>query len=237
MNLSAKIFRSSAILQQHAGLRSISGPEWDAALADATLLRIAESTPVSRLCKQPSEHFTIVVKGEIKVQSVSEDGRTYCLYRVKAGKLCILSFTAIVMPQREILLMSGEGEVQLLRIPKTHMEPLLAHSDTFRRYLLACMATHSNKLFDRIEAATFSCLKSRILDHLRTVCASTGQSTITISHLELAEELGSTREAVSRTLKEMERLGQVALGRRSIAVANDNMVFLYRPGSSTPIAM
>lgn len=223
---SEKICSSSTLLQRHAGLKSISGPEWEAALADATLWRISQSTPVLRFCRDTSDHFTIVLEGDVKVQSMTEDGRTYSIYRVRAGELCVLSFTAALMPQREILQLSAEGDVQLLRIPVSHLEPLLAGSGTFRRYLVASIAKHSTKLFDRIEEASFTCLKSRIRHHLRDIRVSTGQNAIAISHRELAEELGSTREAVSRTLKEMERSGAVTLGRRLIGVADDDSAFL-----------
>nr|MBA3487385.1 helix-turn-helix domain-containing protein [Lysobacter sp.] len=82
------------------------------------------------------------------------------------------------------------------------------------------------------------CLKSRILGHLRELHEATGCKVIAVSHQELGEELGATREAVSRTLKQMERSGDVRLGRRSISlVAVSPEVSTPAPRDGSPSAM
>jgi CRP/FNR family transcriptional regulator len=221
------MFEIKAMLQQHAGLQSINGPEWDAALADATLVRIPRNTTLTRDGGTASTHFSIVLSGGVKIHSVSKDGRTFSIYRVKAGELCVLSLPAVHMPRRLLVQMSTEGEVLRLNIPVKHLSHLLANSLAFRRYLMASISAHAATLINRIEESTFAGLHTRILSHLREICAGSGCSNIPISHQELADELGSTREAVSRALKELERSGAVKLGRRMIALAGNRV-----PGST-----
>lgn len=208
-----------ALLQRHPRLQSICGPEWDDALLDATLERIPRSTSFPGCRDVLGDRFAVVLEGAVKVRSVSADGRTLGIYRVKGGELCMLSLAATHWQGRIVMEMTSVGEVLLLKIPMRHFARLLSHSALFRAYLMSSMFEHMATLIGRIEETTFSCLQSRILRHLQEAQANSGCSLIPISHQELADELGSTREAISRVLKEMERCGLVKLGRRTISLA------------------
>ncbi len=226
-----------ALVQRHAPLRSLAGPEWDAALADAMVLRSTSShMQVFEGCK--GHHFAIVLEGTITVRSLASDGRTLSICRVQAGELCMQSLTAIYFNHAVLVDIASEGRVVALQIPAFHLPILLSGSEAFRSFLLASMSSHVMTLLGRIEETTFGCLKSRTLGHLREMHEATGCKVIAISHQELAEELGVTREAVSRTLKQMERSGDVRLGRRRISlVAVSPEVSTPAPRGGSPSAM
>lgn len=219
---------AGVLLQRHAALRSLAGPEWDAALADATILRSSSShMQVFEGCN--GDHFGIVLEGTVRVRSLAADGRILGLCRVQAGELCMHSLTAIYSNDAVLVDLSSEGRVVVLQIRAHHLPILLSASEAFRSFLLRSMSRHVMTLLGRIEETTFGCLKSRILGHLRDWHEATGCSEIPVSHQELAEELGATREAVSRTLKQMERSGDVRLGRRRISLS------MAAPEISTPV--
>ncbi|MBA3487713.1 MAG: Crp/Fnr family transcriptional regulator [Lysobacter sp.] len=219
---STTIATIKALLERHPLLEPLSGPEWDNALSDATLSRILpECTHASKCCKGAGEHFTMVLEGAVRVSSLSPEGRTLSICRVQAGELCMLSLAAIYSRERLLVDLSPEGNVAMLHIPAAHLPVLLTHSEGFRTYLMSSMSRHVATLLTRIEETTFGCLKTRVLSRLRDMRNSTGCSVIAISHQELADELGNTREAVSRTLKEIERGGAVKLGRRMISLVAD----------------
>ena len=213
----------SELLQRHPALKSLSGPQWEAALADSTLSRVLpECTPMG--CRKgASDHFTIVLEGAVRVRSLSPEGRILGIGRVQAGEMCMLSLASIYSRERLLVDLSAEGNLLMLLIPAMHLPILLAHSEVFRSYLMTSISKQVTNLLGRIEESTFGCLKTRILSHLRHMRDSTGRSVVTISHQELAEEMGNTREAVSRTLKELERSGIVKLGRRSILLVDQVM--------------
>ncbi len=207
------------LLDRHPSLGQLSGREWDNALSESTLSRILpECTHASKCCKGAGEHFTIILEGAVRVSSLSPEGRTLSICRVQAGELCMLSLAAIYSRERLLVDLTPEGNVLMLQIPAGHLAVLLTHSEGFRTYLMSSMSRHVTTLLTRIEETTFGCLRTRIVSHLRDMRSSTGCSVIAISHQELADELGNTREAVSRTLKEIERGGAVKLGRRMIAL-------------------
>lgn len=208
-------------VQRHASLKAIAGPEWDAALDDSTLARYPAGTVISADCDGSGDYITIVLKGAIKVHSASKDGRTLNIYRVRPGELCVLTLAAAHLTKRLLVQMTAEGEVLLLKVPGRHLSPLLANSPIFRCYVMSAISEHVATLINRIEETTFSPLQSRILTHLREASANSGCSVVAITHQALADELGSTREAVSRVLKEMERAGMVKLGRRTISLVGN----------------
>lgn len=226
-----------ALLQRHAPLRALAGPEWEAALADATVLRsTSPHAQVFEGCR--GHHFGIVLQGTIKVRSLALDGRTLSICRVQAGELCMQSLTAIYSNHAVLVDISSEGKVVALQLPAYHLPILLSGSEAFRSFLLASMSWHVMTLLGRIEETAFGCLKSRILGHLREMHEATGSRVIAVSHQELAEELGATREAVSRTLKQMERSGDVQLGRRSISlVATSPEITTPAPRVGSPSVM
>lgn len=206
-----------ALLQRHAALRSLAGPEWDAALADATVVRSKSSrTQAFESCQVG--HFGIVLNGTIRIRSVSADGRTLGICRVQAGELCMQSLAAIYSDHEALVEVASEGKVVALQIPEFHLPILLSASEAFRGFLLASMSKHVMTLLDRIEKTTFGSLKSRILVHLREMQEGSGCKFIAASHQELAEELGASREAVSRSLKQLERSGEIRLARRRISL-------------------
>lgn len=222
MNQTTSVEAIKALLQRHPALKALSGPAWDGALAEASLTRIPpDSSQTTKCSKAPGEQLTIVLEGAVRVSSLSIEGRTLSICRVQAGELCMLSLAAIYARERLLVDLTPEGNVLMLHIPACHLPILLTHSEAFRTYLMSSMSKHVATLLTRIEETTFGCLKSRILSHLRDMRSSTGCSVIAVSHQELADELGNTREAVSRTLKEIERGGAVKLGRRMISLVAD----------------
>lgn len=205
---------AKAMLQRHAELGSLSGPEWEAALADAMVVRSPPThTPELEIGKGAAGHFGIVLEGTVRVSCLSEDGRTLGICRVRAGELCVPTLNAIYSREMVQIHPAAEGPVVMLQIPAIHLPILLAHCEPFRAYLMYSMSKHVSALVGRIEDTTFGSLESRIVSHLRDM-----QGMLSVSHQELAEELGSAREAVSRTLKQLERSGTVILGRRSISL-------------------
>nr|MBA3486346.1 hypothetical protein [Lysobacter sp.] len=130
-----------ALLQRHALLRSLAGPEWDAALADAIVLRSTSShMQVFEGCK--GHHFAIVLEGTITVRSLASDGRTLSICRVQAGELCMQSLTAIYSNHSVLVDIASEGRVVALQIPAYHLPILLSGSEAFRSFLLASMSRH-----------------------------------------------------------------------------------------------
>lgn len=205
------------LIQKIPGLREIDDEAWLQAVQAGSLARLAAGCSLT-LCSTDVDHFTIVLCGQMKVRARSDDGRIISMYPVRAGDMCMLSIAFMAARERMYADVATESEVILLRIPSPHFENLLAQSQGFRSFMTRCLSGYVLRMLDLVEEVTFQRLQTRIEKHLADVARASGLMTVKITHQELAHELGSTREVISRILKTMEKEGAISLGRGSITL-------------------
>ncbi len=160
----------------------------------------------------PCRHFVLVLEGSIRVQYLDEEGNEIVLYRVSQGETCILTTSCLL----------GASAYPAEGIVETALRAALAPAAVFRQ-ALACEAVRDfvftamgRRLVDlmrRIDELAFRRLDRRLARYL----LGRGEE-VRVTHQEIAVELGSAREVVSRLLKDFERRGWVSLGRGHIKV-------------------
>lgn len=184
-------------------------------LAEAQALRVPAGVTVFRP-GDTCQNYLMVVQGSVRVQKVSENGREIVLYRVESGQTCVLTTSCLLAGERYPAEGVTETEVVARALSLTLFHKLLATSDTFRRFVFASLGERMADLMMLVEAIAFGRLDSRLAQRLLALGGPSGR--IGITHQQLAAELGSAREVVSRLLKEFERRGWIALERGEIAV-------------------
>lgn len=165
---------------------------------------------------QPCDGYVFVLSGAIRVQLLSESGREIVLYRVETGQTCILT-TACLMGGGEYPAEAvAETDVTAALLPNAAFQELLARSPAFRAFVFGAFGRRFADLMVVVDEVAFRRVDLRLarflLDHM-----DAGRR-LTLSHQEVAAELGSVREVVSRQLKEFERRGWIALDRRRIQI-------------------
>lgn len=205
------------LLRTLPSLATITGPEWQRALAAATLVQAPDG---SEMAINPNrlDHFTLVLQGALKVRIQSEDGRIFSLLRTRAGEVCPVSLACMRTNQVLISSVLADGEVIALRIPGAHLDRLMSQSAEFRGFIMTTLADCFRKLRDALEETAFGHLGKRIEGQLRERCRESGSRVLRVTHQDLAHDLGSTREVISRLLKHMEHDGRIRLGRGSITL-------------------
>ena len=166
----------------------------------------------------PAEHMMLVLSGSVRVQHVSESGRQIVLYRVQAAETCIMT-TSCLMTQDAY---SAEGvtetEVEAVMVPRRAFDALLGTAPAFRALVFDSYARRLTDLFLVIEDVAFQRLDIRLAQKL--LALEDGAGRVAITHQQLAVELGTAREVVSRLLQDLRRRGLVAGGRGEIALAD-----------------
>lgn len=165
---------------------------------------------------QAPEHFLLLLDGTIRVQQVSEQGREIVLYRVAAGESCPLT-TACLMGFEDYLAEAiAETDIRAVAIPRTTFDTLIARSPDFRRFVFTAFSRRVTDLFRIIEDVAFSRMDIRLAHKLLEL--SDGRDRIAMTQQQLAAELGTAREVVSRMLTEFRRRGWVEPSRGNIAL-------------------
>jgi CRP/FNR family transcriptional regulator len=161
-------------------------------------------------------NYVLVLEGSIRVQKVSEGGREIVLYRVESGQSCVLTTNCLIAREDYSAEGIAETEVKALILPSATFRTLLGKSEAFRDFVFSAYASRIADLLMLIEEVAFGRIDVRLGGWLRQHADAKGE--IRATHQDIATELGTAREVVSRQLKEFERRGWVALHRGRVDV-------------------
>ncbi|WP_018413108.1 Crp/Fnr family transcriptional regulator [Methyloversatilis thermotolerans] len=161
---------------------------------------------------QPCVGFPFVLDGQVKVAKSSANGRELPLYRVHTGETCVISSACLLGQSDYNAHAVAETAVRLLVVPSWLFDELMAEP-AFRRFVFGLFADRVADLMQLVEAIAFQRLDQR----LAALLLGHGK-TLHTTHQQLADELGSVREIVSRLLKNFAEQGLVALGRNQIDI-------------------
>ncbi|MBC7906734.1 MAG: Crp/Fnr family transcriptional regulator [Rhodospirillaceae bacterium] len=158
--------------------------------------------------------YVLVLEGSIRVQKVSENGREIVLYRVESGQSCVLTTNCLIAREDYAAEGIAESEVKALILPAATFRTLLGRSEAFRDFVFSAYASRIADLLMLIEEVAFGRIDVRLAGWLRQ--HADPQAEIRATHQDIAVELGTAREVISRQLKEFERRGWVMLHRGRI---------------------
>lgn len=164
------------------------------------------------------QNYILVQKGSVKVFTRAENGREVVLYRVGDGESCTLTTTCLFTNNKYPAEGVTETEVQALVINRNNFNKGLEQSADFRRMVFDGYSQRLTDIITLVEEISFGRIDARLAKAL--LQHAVGEMTLHITHQDLAAELGSAREVISRQLKEFERRGWLILQRGSIELTN-----------------
>ncbi|MFQ5643157.1 MAG: Crp/Fnr family transcriptional regulator [Thiogranum sp.] len=197
---------NSAQVDQQAlcGLTDIPDPVWNEILGRATSLCLQKGELLARsgdACKA----FLILQEGSVRVRQISPEGREMLLYRLEPGELSVLAITSLMGAGSCPADVVAETDIRALSIPHTDFQYAMTRSPAFRDFVLATLAKRLHDTMLLVESVAFQPLDVRLAATLRKFFQLNDTDTISITHEALAMELGTTREVVSRMLKDFEQ--------------------------------
>jgi CRP/FNR family transcriptional regulator len=166
---------------------------------------------------QGCQGLPLVMGGRIKVQMTGVSGHSIVLYRLEADDICTLSIGCLMTGRAYKAEAVVEEEAQALMIPRSVFERLMDQSVGFRLGIMESYGRRLDDLMLLVEEVAFRRMDQRLEEWLLVRAA---RGPVIITHQELAVELGTAREVVSRLLKELERRNMVRLARGKIEVTN-----------------
>jgi CRP/FNR family transcriptional regulator len=162
--------------------------------------------------RQPCQGFPFVLSGGIRVIKRAANGRELPLYRVLPGDSCIMTSSCLLGRVAYNACGLTESDTELAFLPKATFDLLLEH-EPFREFVFHLFAERISDLMQLVEEVAFHKLDQRLANLL----LGRGKL-IQTTHQQLADELGSVREMVSRLLKGFAEQSLVRLGREQIEI-------------------
>ena len=160
---------------------------------------------------QACHQLVLLAQGSVKVRTVSESGREIELYRVAPGETCVLSVACLLGNQDYEAEGIAETDILGLAVDRSLFQQLLAQSPGFRDMVLQIQTRRIHDLIALVDAVAFQGTEARLAAHLIRCQDSDGR--VTATHQQIAQEIGTAREVVSRRLKRFEAAGLVGLER------------------------
>lgn len=158
----------------------------------------------------------LVLRGAGRVYRVSETGRALTLYRIESGESCILTMSCVLSALPFPAFAEAETDVEALAVPANAFRAWFDASPAWRHYVFDMLARRFADVVELVGAVAFRRVDERLAAHLLGVKDEAGR--VARTHEALAADLGSSREVVSRVLKDFERDGLVGLGRGAVEV-------------------
>lgn len=165
----------------------------------------------------PCSGMVLVLSGVVRVYKISEDGREITLYRIGRGETCILTVSCMMGNLDYQAVAQVEEEAGMLTLPVEIFRKILMDNSAFQQFIFGTLTSRLAEVMMVVEETVFHSMDRRIAAYLVETAGRSGNS-IRVTHEEIAMELGTAREVVSRILKEFEKRGYVALARGVVEV-------------------
>lgn len=155
-------------------------------------------------------------KGSLKIIRIEEDGREILLYYIKAGESCIMSFLGGMHQETSKVRAEVEEEAEIIFLPIQKVTLFIKEYPQWLDYIFRLYHQRFEELLDVVNAMAFKKMDERLLALIHKKTNLTNTHTITVTHEQLANELGTSRVVVFRLLKQLEEQGEVVLGGNKI---------------------
>ena len=208
-------FDRQAIMTSYPAFASLPPERLEGLLHELVAMRFPAGALVFAE-QQPCQGFPLFVGGSLKVVKQASSGRELMLYRVQPGGSCIITSSCLLGHTDYNARGIAETDLTLRLIPVGTFWRLMAEHVPFRDFVFNLLAERISDLMQLVEEVAFARLDQR----LARLLLEHGDDVLRVTHQQLADELGSVREIVSRLLKGFAGQGLVALGREHLTIVN-----------------
>ena len=164
--------------------------------------------------------FPMVLEGCLRVVRLSENGNELLLYYLNSGEICSMSLTCCMSLQKSNIKMIAEEDSIILAIPVDAPEKWMSEFKSWKEFMMYSYKHRFDELLETIDSIAFMKLDERLIRFFEDRYKSTGKTLFQGTHQDIAIQLNSSREVISRLLKNLEKNNSVITGRNSVDYTN-----------------
>ncbi|WP_236978477.1 Crp/Fnr family transcriptional regulator [Membranihabitans maritimus] len=162
------------------------------------------------------KYFPLIITGIIKIVREDEDGKEILLYYLYPGDTCALSLTCCMSSRRSTIKAVVEDDAEIILIPIEKMDEWFSSFGSWKGFVMYTYQNRFDELLLTIEELAFNKMDQRLWAYLEKLKDAKDSSMLQITHSEIARDLGTSREVISRLLKQLEKQGKLDLFRNRI---------------------
>ncbi|MCF2220427.1 MAG: Crp/Fnr family transcriptional regulator [Chlorobi bacterium] len=172
---------------------------------------------------QKNKFVPFLIKGSIRVFSLN-DGRELIYYYIRANDSCLMTFSSIFTDYTSRIYAVTEEDSEVLLFPVSVVHRWLIKFPEINRLFYSEYDKRFIDLMNMVNDAVFHRLDKRVLNYIKQQISVTGNNPIKLTHREIANSLGTSREVVSRVLKKIENEGEIIQTKEGIKISvNENV--------------
>lgn len=165
-------------------------------------------------------YLPIVLSGNLRVYRTHTSGREVTLYHISRGESCFLSMNCIMLQQRFPAWARAEEYTEALMVEATAMQRWREKFPFWQKYIFDAAASRLISVISVLSDIAFARMDERVAQYLAQLLKETGQNELHLTHQDIANELGTAREVVTRVLRSLEDESAITIGRGAITVIN-----------------
>lgn len=192
---------------------------------DADLARHLESVgsivefEEDEMLMRPGQYFKnslLILEGRVKLYREGDDGGEFFLYYLEKGNACALSMICATKNEASAVKARAITHVKALAIPIGLMDGLMKEYRQWYYFVLETYRSRFNELLEVIDQVAFHSMDQKLEFYLKRQFDSVKGNSITVTHQEIADDLNSSREVISRLLKKLESQKRISVSRNEI---------------------
>jgi CRP/FNR family transcriptional regulator len=162
----------------------------------------------------------IVRKGVLRIVRQGSDGRDIFLYHLYPGQTCAMAINCCQTHKKSMVKAIAEDDTEIMQVPVNQIEEWFKYPE-WKAYINNTYGTRFAELIEVIDLIAFSSMDKQVLHYLEERAKASNTKALYITHQQIADELHTHREAISRLLRTMEQKELVKLGRNTIELLTD----------------
>lgn len=163
--------------------------------------------------------FPLVIKGCLRICRLDPDGRELLIYYLNQGSVCTMSLTCCMKKQKSNIVALAEATTTIISVPVEYLETWMTEFKSWKTFMMYSFQSRFEELLNTLDAVAFLQMDQRLEKFLMNWFNVSGKTEYNGSHQDIAQQLNSSREVISRLLKKMERENLIELSRNRINFA------------------
>ena len=162
------------------------------------------------------KNTVLVLSGSIKIYREDDDGGEFFMYYLQPGQACAISMICATKNEQSQIMAKVVDDVELVMIPLPLMDKWMMQHRSWYEFVIDTYRSRFEEVLEVVDSIAFRAMDERLEFYLRRHQEACGCSDLKLSHQEIATELNTSREVISRLLKKLEQRGKVKLHRNHI---------------------
>lgn len=164
------------------------------------------------------KQMPLLIKGTLKISREDKDGNELLLYYLKGGETCAMSLTCCMGDAKSNVRATAIDNVELIMLPTSLVDAWMQKYTSWKNFILLSYQARFEELLETVDSIAFMKMDERLEKYLTDRAKELKCSTISITHQDIALDLNTSREVVSRLLKQLEKLQRIKLFRNKIEI-------------------